>query len=87
MTQYGKLQTIRIDEKGCYDDLRKSSDETLETLGISDGYFISFKVGVKSDAENLGGMNLFGEKFGDFAQGIIMSVKMDNTEESDLEEE
>jgi predicted transcriptional regulator len=32
-------------------------------------------------------MNLFGEKFGDFAQGIIMSVKMDNTEESDLEEE
>ena len=42
MTQYGELQTIRINEKGCFDDLRKSSDETLNTLKIADGYYISF---------------------------------------------
>ncbi|QOV19091.1 helix-turn-helix domain-containing protein [Blautia liquoris] len=84
MTQYGELQTIRINEKGCFDDLRKSSDETLNTLKIADGYYISFKIGVKPDTENLGGMNLFGEKFGDFAQGIIMSVKMENNEDDEI---
>jgi hypothetical protein len=32
-------------------------------------------------------MNLFGEKFGDFAQGIIMSVQMDSSEEDEPEAE
>ena len=73
--------------QGCFEDLVKTSDETLDTLNIYDGYYISFKIGVKPDAKNLGGMNLFGEKFGDFAQGIIMSVQIDSSAEDESEAE
>ncbi len=82
MTQFGVLKNITINGQGCFEDLVKTSEETLDTLGICENYFISFKIGVKPDAKNLGGMNLFGEKFGDYAQGIIMSVLMDGSEEN-----
>ena len=86
MTQYGMLKNVTINGQGCFEDLVKTSEETIDSLGICDNYFISFKIGVKPDAKNLGGMNLFGEKFGDYAQGIVMSVLMDSSDE-EIEEE
>ena len=86
MTQFGILKNVTINGQGCFEDLVKTSEETIDTLGICEDYFISFKIGVKPDAKNLGGMNLFGEKFGDYAQGIVMSVLMDGSGE-DLEVE
>ncbi len=86
MTQFGVLKNVTINGQGCFEDLVKTSEETIDTLGICEDYFISFKIGVKPDAKNLGGMNLFGEKFGDYAQGIVMSVLMDGSGE-DLEVE
>jgi predicted transcriptional regulator len=32
------------------------------------------KIGVKPDAKYVGGFNLFGEKFGDYPQSIIMQL-------------
>lgn len=75
MTQYGMYKSIKIDSLGCYEDDVKCSDQSLETLHLEKGNYISFKLGVKPDAMHIGGMNLFGEKFGDYAQGIIMKVK------------
>lgn len=75
-TQYGLLHNIAINDQGCFEDAVKCSEETLDTLSILTGKFVGLQIGVKPDAKNVGGMNLFGEKFGDYGQGIIMSVKV-----------
>ena len=35
---------------------------------------ISLVIAIKKDARHIGGINLFGEKYGDFPQGIVMSL-------------
>ncbi len=73
-TQYGDLRKIWITEDGCYIDEQKVSDHTISSLGLNKNSYMSFKIGVKEDAEFAGGMNLFGEKFGDYPQNIVMEV-------------
>ena len=36
--------------------------------------YIPLRIGIHADAAHVGGINLFGEKFGDFAQGIVVRV-------------
>ena len=79
MTQYGMFKTIKINQLGCYENDVKCSEQNLETLDLKSGYYIRLKLGVKPDAINVGGMNLFGDKFGDYSQGIIMKVKVANS--------
>ncbi len=74
-TQYGVLKKISITESGCYLDDALVSDFTLSKLKVGKEPFISFKVGVKPTAHNVGGMNIFGEKFGNYAQNIVMTVE------------
>ncbi|MDF2542439.1 MAG: transcriptional regulator, TrmB [Herbinix sp.] len=81
MTQYGILKTLTINSLGCFEDSVKCSEHTLSSLGLDEGYYISFKIGVKPDAENAGGLNIFGEKFGDHPQGIVMNLVVDHEEE------
>lgn len=73
-TQYGDLRKIWITEKGCFIDEQKVSNHTISSLGLNKNSFISFKIGVKPNAKYVGGMNLFGEKFGDYPQNIVMEV-------------
>ncbi|MBQ7636456.1 MAG: helix-turn-helix domain-containing protein [Lachnospiraceae bacterium] len=73
-TQYGDLKTWSIREDGCYIDGEKVSDLKLNEFGITDENYVSVKIGVSEDAVNRGGMNLFGEGFGDYAQGIRMAI-------------
>ena len=77
LTQYGVYKIIKIDQLGCYEDDVKCSEQNLDTLRLKEGNYVSLKLGVKPDAAHVGGMNLFGEKFGDYAQGLIMKVKLD----------
>lgn len=74
LTQYGKRYTVMIDDEGCYVDNKLTSKENLKSLKIHEGDFISFKIGVKEDSEYVGGMNLFGNRFGDFDQNIEMTL-------------
>ena len=75
LTQYGLYKSIRVNSLGCYEDDIKCSEQSLTTLHLDKGNYISFRLGVKPDARHVGGMNLFGEKFGDYAQGLVMKVK------------
>ena len=75
-TQYGELHNLVITREGCVGDGRKSSDLNLNTLEVTEGDFISFKIGVKEDAEYIGGLNLFGKYFGNYKQNIIMTAKL-----------
>ena len=43
-------------------------------IRLSGKPYISLKLAVRPDAGNKGGLNLFGEKYGDFPQGINMRI-------------
>lgn len=73
-TQYGMLETWNIDENGTYLNGVQMTDHTLEEFHLEEGNYISVRIGIKEDAKNRGGMNIFGECFGDYPQDIVLKL-------------
>lgn len=73
-TQYGLLKTWKISEEGTFIDGEKISETPLSEFHLNEKDYISVKIGIKENAGHVGGINLFGEGFGDYAQGIRMAV-------------
>lgn len=74
-TQYGLLKTFAVRSKGSYIDGELVNPAvTIESLGLDQSSYISFTIQIKEDAEYVGGINLFGEKYGDHPQGIVMRI-------------
>ena len=73
-SQYGLLKTWRVDQQGAFIDRRPLSAIALDDLALDQAPFICVRIGVKPDAENMGGMNIFGSTFGNHAQDIIMRL-------------
>ena len=73
-TQYGLLKRWKVMADGCYLDDVRISDVTLEQLHLTDKPYIAVRIGVKPDAVHQGGINLFGERFGDHNQAIVMRL-------------
>ena len=71
-TQYGELKTWTFTEEGTFLDGVRVSDTSIYEYGLSEQEFISVRIGVKPDAEHKGGINLFGNCFGDYPQDIKM---------------
>lgn len=74
-SQFGLLKKITINKSGSYLDNKYMCNVTLEDLNLKKQGYITFRVGNKPNAKNLGGVNVFGKKFGNYAQGIIMEVE------------
>lgn len=73
-TQYGIIKTIRITGECVYLDETAVSTQTISKLKLQEGDYITLRIGIKKDAHRQGGLNLFGEKFGDYAQGLVFTV-------------
>lgn len=74
-TQYGILKSFSVRADGGYLDGELVNKEiTLNQLHLHDAPYISLKIEIKEDAKNIGGINLFGEKYGDYPQGIEMTL-------------
>ena len=73
-TQYGFLKTWSVDHCGTYLDGAILSPVTLDDLKIEQFGRVSVRIGVESDARNKGGINLFGEAFGDYPQSLKLRV-------------
>jgi len=73
-SQFGLLKTWRVDAAHCLLDGEKISDIKLSDLYLPTQDYISLRIGVSADSTHVGGLNLFGERFGDYAQGIVMRV-------------
>lgn len=74
-TQYGILKSFSVRKNGAYMDGRCVNPElTLEDLALDQRVYISLRIEIKETAKHIGGINLFGEKFGDYPQGIIMRL-------------
>ena len=73
-SQFGLLKTWRVDGAHSLLEGEELSGVTLGDLALGARDYVSLRVGVHADSEHVGGLNLFGEKFGDFAQGVVMRV-------------
>ena len=73
-TQYGLLKTIKVDEAGSYVDGSRISDITIDDLDLASGVPIEFSVINPKDAQNRGGVTLFGKSFGNYSQDIVLSM-------------
>ncbi|MCR1839632.1 ArsR/SmtB family transcription factor [Murimonas intestini] len=71
-TQYGMLKTWCIAREGTKLDGRKVSALQIEDYHLTGGPYISVRIGIKEDAGHVGGVNLFGEGFGDHPQNILL---------------
>ena len=47
----------------------------LSDLSVEKQDFIRFRLGIKEDARHIGGINLFGEKFGDYPRNLTMTIR------------
>lgn len=72
--QYGLLKVIHIRPDGIMMDDKKMSDVTLEQVLVNIGQYWSIRFEVPPDAKNVGGLSLFGKKFGNYAQDIMMRI-------------
>lgn len=71
-SQYGLLKVWKITPEGSYVDGLRVSELTVAQLQIKSGGFISVRIGIKSDAVRIGGLNIFGRGFGNYPQDIIL---------------
>lgn len=74
-TQYGLLKTVRVNSHGTYLDENKMSAIRLNDLNVEQGDYFTLRIGIKPDAVNVGGINLFGEKFGNYQQNIVVKLE------------
>lgn len=73
-TQYGLLKTWILAENGTFLEEEKLSAASIKDYRLNESDFISVRIGIKEDAVHKGGINLFGDGFGDYAQGIRMAI-------------
>ena len=71
--QYGLLKNISVNQSGTFIDGSQISEVTISQLPLSSSAWV-FRLGVEEDALKVGGVTLFGKRFGDFPQNIIVQV-------------
>jgi len=74
-SQYGLLKVWQVNPSGSYVDGMRISSVTTKALQIGSGGFISVRIGIKEDAERVGGVNIFGRHFGNYPQDIVMRLR------------
>lgn len=78
LNQYGLLKTLIINSEGTFmDGSQKLSDVTIEDLQIDSNAQIILRFEVSKKMQHCGGCTLFGEEFGDYAQGIRIKAYYD----------
>ncbi|MEJ5203471.1 MAG: transcriptional regulator, partial [Anaerolineales bacterium] len=73
-SQFGLLKVWQVTREHTYIDGIKISDVSLADLQVEQHQFITVRIGVKEDAKHVGGLNLFGAKFGNYPQDILLRL-------------
>ena len=69
------LKSWTVNGKGAFIDGRKLSEATVDDLDLNAHRSIRLKIEVKPDAHHPGGVNIFGRRFGNYDQDIIMRLR------------
>lgn len=72
--QYGLLKMIVINNKGTFVDGIKISDVDISKIHLNYKSSIRFKFQIEEDAENMGGITIFGNGFGNYNQDIKVRI-------------
>lgn len=73
-TQYGLLTTWSLSEDASRINGQVVSQTGLANIPLTDAPYLTVRIGNKPGARYQGGVNLFGAKFGDYPQDIVMSI-------------
>lgn len=73
-SQYGDLKQWRVTAAGTFRDGRKVSNCALSDLQLDAHRSIRLRVGVKEDARHPGGVNIFGNGFGNYSRDITLRL-------------
>ena len=76
-SQFGVLKRWRVRDGGTSVDGMALSQVTLDSLGLRSGDPIAIRIGVRADATNVGGLNLFGREFGNYPEDIGLRLEYD----------
>lgn len=71
-SQYGLLKVWKVTRSGSFVDGVRRSKMSLKDLALKPGDPIPVRIGIKDNAAHIGGINLFGSKFGNYPQGIVL---------------
>src|SRR5258706_9770741 len=77
-SQYGQLKIWSVTQDCSYIDGRNISSVQIQDLRLAEKPYIEVRLGVKPDALNVGGLNIFGEKFGNYPQPIVLKVNFEH---------
>lgn len=72
--QYGLLKMFEINSKGTFVDGLKISDVTINEFTLDYRSRIRFRFEVEEESANVGGMTIFGSKFGNYNQDIKVRI-------------
>jgi predicted transcriptional regulator len=74
-SQFGVLKRWHVTEKGAAIDGLPLSDVTTADLGLKPRQPIRVRIGVDPNGANVGGMNLFGRRFGHYPQDLVLRLE------------
>ncbi len=81
LNQYGLLKTLIINSEGTFiDGTHRISNTTISALNINYNSNITLTFSAPKNTANPGGMTLFGEKFGDYNQNIVVNAYYEHKE-------
>jgi len=73
-SQYGLLKNWSVTDVGTFVDGVKISGVTLADLDLPNHHSVKIRIGVKEEAEHLGGINIFGRGFGNYGQDLLLRL-------------
>lgn len=73
-SQYGFLKVWSVSEGGSYADSAKLSETTVKDIMVVPRQPVTVRIGIKPDAEHVGGFNLFGRGFGNYEQDLSLRL-------------
>jgi len=78
-TQYGLMKLWSVNGHEAKVDGTRISGVTVAQLKLKESPFVSVRIGVKPDAEHVGGLNLFGRSFGNYPQDLVLRIVYGST--------
>jgi predicted transcriptional regulator len=73
-SQYGLLKNWSVTDEGSFVDGVRISDVRLADLKLPEHHSVRVRIGVKPEAEHVGGLNVFGRGFGNYDQAIVLRL-------------
>lgn len=82
-SQFGVLKRWRVSESGTSIDGLSLSAASIGSLALKPSQPIVIRIGVRPEAHNAGGLNLFGREFGNYPQDLGLRLEYDTAVRED----